>query len=219
MSHYLDINSSFEALVRARRSANNFDEAVKISRDELEQLFQLTKLAPSSYNLQHTHYAVVDDEQLKQDLKKAAFNQYKVGTSSAAIVVFGNKHAYKQAPQIYEGLLNLGIMSKQEYDQMIAMINGSYESGGEQYQREEAIRNASLSAMLFMLIAKDKGWDTCPMIGFDPTAVSKLLNAPGHLVPVIMITIGKEKTSKPRPRGYRKPVAEFVSYDKFQTSL
>lgn len=212
----MDVNSGFEALVRARRSANNFDENVKIPREELEQLFQLTKLAPSAYNLQHAHYAVVDDEELKLLLKKAAYNQYKVGTSSAAIVVFGDKHAYKHAPEIYEGLLNLGVMNKQEYDQTIAMINDSYESGGEQFRRDEAIRNASLSAMLFMLIAKDKGWDTCPMIGFDPGAVSNLLNAPDHLVPVMMITIGKEKTSKPRPRGYRKPVGEFVSYGKFQ---
>lgn len=216
MSQHLDFNNSFEALVRSRRSANNFDENVKISRTELEQLFQLTKLAPSAYNLQHAHYAVVDDTELKLQLKEAAYKQYKVGTSSAAIIVFGDTHAYKQAPHIYEGMLNLGIMSKQEYDQMIEMITRTYESGGEQYQREEAIRNASISAMLFMLIAKNKGWDTCPMIGFDPAAVSKLLNAPDHLVPVLMITLGKEQTSKPRPRGYRKPVSEFVSYGKFQ---
>jgi putative NAD(P)H nitroreductase len=216
MSHHSEVENSLETVVRARRSANNFDESVQISRAELEQLFQLTKLAPSAYNLQHTHYAVVDDKALKQQLKEAAYNQYKVGTSSAAIVVFGDKHAYKQAPQIYEGLLNLGVMSKQEYDQLIAAINSAYEGGGEIYQQEEAIRNASLSAMLFMLLAKDKGWDTCPMIGFDPAAVAKTLNAPNHLVPVLMITIGKEKTSNQRPRGYRKPVAQFVSYGKFQ---
>ena len=70
--------------------------------------------------------------------------------------------------------------------------------------------------MLFMLIAKDKGWDTCPMIGFDAEAVAKLLHAPENLVPVMIITIGVEKTSNRRPRGYRKPIGEFVSYGAFQ---
>ena len=32
---------------------------------------------------------------------------------------------------------------------------------------DEAIRNASLSAMTFMYAAKYYGYDTCPMIGFD----------------------------------------------------
>jgi len=69
--------------------------------------------------------------------------------------------------------------------------------------------------MQFMLIAKDKGWDTCPMIGYDPDKVRSALNVPDHLVPVMMITIGKEDTSSQRPRGYRKPVHEFVTFQSF----
>lgn len=81
--------------------------------------------------------------------------------------------------------------------------------------RDEAIRNAGLSAMLLMLIAKDKGWDTCPMIGFDSEALAKALNIPDSYVPVLLITIGKEDTSRQNPRGYRKPLGEFVSYNSF----
>ncbi|MGV2686352.1 nitroreductase family protein, partial [Clostridium perfringens] len=76
-----------------------------------------------------------------------------------------------------------------------------------------AIRNASLSAMLLMMVAKDKGWDTCPMIGFDPAALQKELDIPDAYVPAMLIAIGKEDARKPRPRGYRKPVLEFVSYN------
>lgn len=216
MSIATAVNSiNFETVIRERRSANNFDETVRISRAELEEIFTLTKLAPSASNLQHTHYVVVDEEPLKSKLKGAAYNQYKVGSSSAAIVVFGDKHAYKNAPQIYEGLQHLGILSKQEYDQTIEQINAGHE-GRDAFQRDEAIRNGSLSAMLFMLVAKSKGWDTCPMIGFDADAVAKLLNAPDNLVPVLIITIGIEKTNHKRPRGYRKPLGEFVSYGTFQ---
>ncbi|QGQ94053.1 nitroreductase family protein [Paenibacillus psychroresistens] len=215
MNQSVASSASFETVIKERRSANNFDETIKITRAELEEIFTLTKLAPSASNLQHAHYVVVDELPLKEELKAAAYNQHKVGTSAAAIVVFGDKFAYKNAPQIYEGLRDLGVLSKQEFDQTIASINSGYENQ-DAFQRDEAIRNASLSAMLFMLVAKDKGWDTCPMIGFDPAAVSKLLNAPDHLVPVMIITIGVEKTSHKRPRGYRKPLGEFVSYGSFQ---
>jgi putative NAD(P)H nitroreductase len=69
--------------------------------------------------------------------------------------------------------------------------------------------------MQFMLVAKDKGWDTCPMIGYDPVKVQEILNIPEHFVPVMMITLGKEDESGQRPRGYRKPIGQFVSYNGF----
>ncbi|MEC2491539.1 nitroreductase family protein, partial [Bacillus cereus] len=32
-----------------------------------------------------------------------------------------------------------------------------------------------------------------------------------HIVTVLMITIGNSDTTKTRPRGYRKPISEFVT--------
>ncbi len=95
------------------------------------------------------------------------------------------------------------------------MVNDTisfYESRGEEFQRDEAIRNASLSAMLFMLAAKEKGWDTCPMIGFNQEEIKNLLKIDEQFEVALMITIGKEKLSSRKPRGYRKPVSEFVTY-------
>ncbi|MFC4303628.1 nitroreductase family protein [Cohnella boryungensis] len=207
--------SEFENLVKSRRSAMKFIPNVEIAEQELNEMFSLAKFAPSAFNLQHTHYSVVKDRELKQKLYEAANKQYKVLTSSAVILVLGNPKAYRDVGPLNEGMLNLGIMSKQEYDMTVESVLSFHEERGEAFQREEAIRNASLSAMLFMLIAKDKGWDTCPMIGFDPAAVGEALNLPDGYVPAMMITIGKEDTASLRPRGYRKPVGEFVSYNAF----
>jgi putative NAD(P)H nitroreductase len=68
--------------------------------------------------------------------------------------------------------------------------------------------------MLFMMAAKDKGWDTCPMIGFNQDEVKKILKLNDQYEPVLMITLEKEKIESRRARGYRKPVSEFVSYIK-----
>ena len=83
---------------------------------------------------------------------------------------------------------------------------------GLDFQRDEAIRNASLSAMMFMMAAKEKGWDTCPMIGFDSEAVKQILNIDEQYEVVMMITIGKEKVERRKPSGFNKPVREFVTY-------
>jgi len=208
--------SELKKIIEERRSANNFIEGVKIPDKDFTEIFELLKLAPSCFNIQHSNYLVVTDEEKKEQLRKAAFNQYKVHTASAAILVLGDKLAYKNAENIYSGMLNLGIMSKLDYDNIVRDINNLYEGRGEDFQRSEAIRNTSLSAMMFMLIAKDKGWDTCPMIGFNQEEVRQIFNIPENYEIALMITMGKEDSSKTRMRGYRKPVGEFVSFNSFE---
>lgn len=101
-------SSSVEEIVKMRRSANNFDSNVKIPRREIEEMFELAKFAPSAFNLQHAHYVVVDEPELKLKVKEAAYGQHKVGTASAAIIVLGDLEAYTDAERIYEGMLHLG---------------------------------------------------------------------------------------------------------------
>ncbi|TQR20397.1 nitroreductase family protein [Psychrobacillus vulpis] len=204
--------TEFIELVKSRRSASNFLKENSMTQKDFKEIFELVKLAPSAFNLQHTKYLVVTDPEVKEQLKTAANGQYKVQAASAVILVLGNKLAYKNTAAINEGLLMLGIVNKQEYDFMVEDTVSLYETRGEAFQRDEAIRNASLSAMMFMLVAKDKGWDTCPMIGFDPEETKKILGISNQYEPVLMITIGKEKLESRKPRGYRKPVGEFVSY-------
>lgn len=207
--------SDLTTLIKSRRSANLFIEGIEIPDQDLNDIFNEVKYAPSAFNLQHTHYVVVKDPNIKHKVYEAANKQHKILTASAVIVVLGNKQAYEDIGRMNEGFLNLGVIDKLEYDMTVESVTNFYEAGGETFMRDEAIRNASLSAMLMMMVAKDKGWDTCPMIGFDPDVLQKDLSIPDSYVPAMLIAIGKEDVRKPRPRGYRKPVLEFVSYNQF----
>lgn len=204
--------ADFINIIESRRSANNFIEGEHITKEALKEIFDLVKLAPSCFNIQHTHYLVINDKEEKEKLRQLAFGQYKVHTASAAILVLGDKLAYKEAEKVYSGMNSLGILSDEDYREMLASIQGLYEERGTDFQRDEAIRNASLSAMLFMLIAKEKGWDTCPMIGFESEKMREAFQIPEQYELVMLITIGKASTKNQRLRGYRKTVDEFVSF-------
>ncbi len=204
------------SIISERRSASNFIEGVKIPAEDFNKIFDQLRLAPSCFNLQHAHYLVVTDTEQKEKLRQVAFNQYKIHTASAAILVLGDIDAYKKAENIYSGMLNLGIYKDFEYTKMLQDITGLYESRGIDFQNDEAIRNASLSAMIFMLLAKDLGWDTCPMIGFDSDKMKELFHIPDNLKPVLLISMGKEDETKKRMRGYRKPIGEYVTFQSFK---
>lgn len=202
----------FSKLIDKRRSANNFIKEVKMTEDDIRPILEDVKLTPSAFNLQHTEYIVVMNEDIKEKVREAAFGQYKVHSASAVILVLGDKEAYKQTAAISQGMVDLGIITDYELQNLINDNANFYEERGAQFMKEDAIRNASLSAMLFMLAAKNRGWDTCPMIGFDQEKMRALFNVPDTHEIALMMTIGKEKESSRGLRGYRKPVEEFVTY-------
>ena len=201
----------FVKLIEKRRSANNFMKGVVMTEQELKPIFNDVKLAPSAFNLQHTEYITVLDPGVKERLHMAA-GQYKVHSAAAVIIVTADRYAYKQTKRLNEGLKSLGVIDGCQLEQMVKDNTSFYERRGEAFMKEEAIRNASLSAMLFMLAAKNRGWDTCPMIGFDQQRVREALRIPSTHEVVLMIAIGKEKEESRPLRGYRKPVNEFVTF-------
>jgi putative NAD(P)H nitroreductase len=202
----------FAKLIDKRRSANNFIEGIKMSEEDIRPILEDVKLAPSAFNLQHANYIVVLDEEKKEKVREAAYGQYKVHSASAVILVLGDKEAYKNTANLNQGMVDLGIINACELENIVNENAKFYEERGEEFMKEEAIRNASLSAMLFMLAAKNRGWDTCPMIGFDQQQMGALFNVPETHEIALMMTIGKEKESSRRLRGYRKPVEEFATY-------
>jgi len=202
----------FTKLIDKRRSANNFIDGIVMTEDDIRPILEDVKLAPSAFNLQHTEYIVVLDQELKEKVREAAYGQYKVHSASGVILVLGDKEAYKQTGHISQGMVDLGIITDCELENLIEDNAKFYEERGEAFMKEDAIRNASLSAMLFMLAAKNRGWDTCPMIGFDQQQMRALFNVPATHEIVLMMTIGKEKENSQRLRGYRKPVEEFATY-------
>ncbi|MGN7476949.1 nitroreductase family protein [Solibacillus silvestris] len=207
---------NFEELVKSRHSAVNFLENEQMTEEDFKNIFELTKTAPSAYNLQFTNYLVITNKDKKEKVKELSYHQYKIHTASAVVIVMGNKNSIEmpEAEKIYGPLKMLKIMDEVDYETTMNMIKG-YSDGlkGEQGALNlELSLNAGLHAMLFMLSAKHYGFDTCPMHVHNVDELRKEFNIPDHLEPVMMITVGKS-VDKVRARGYRKPVGEFVNFN------
>jgi nitroreductase len=86
--------------------------------------------------------------------------------------------------------------------------------GKEQLQRDEAMRSCGIAGQTIMLAAKAMGYDSCPMIGFDPFKVAEIINPPSDHVIGFMITVGK--AVKPAwPKGGQLALSEVVVQDRF----
>jgi nitroreductase len=86
--------------------------------------------------------------------------------------------------------------------------------GKEQLQRDEAMRSCGIAGQTLMLAAKAMGYDSCPMIGFDPEKVAEIIHLPEDHVLGFMITVGKA-LNPARPRGGQLPLTDVVIKNQF----
>ena len=197
----------FSQIVTERRSVKSYDPDAAITDAELSALFEQVVHTPSAFNLQHWGFVVVRDPEVKAKMQELAWGQPQVGASSAAILVTGKLDAHGDAAEIFAET------PAAVQEQMLPMIEGFY-TGKDQLMRDEAFRSASMAAMTLMLAAKDQGFETGPMIGFDQEGMAKLLGLPDNQVVVMLIVLGKGETPA-RDRAYRRPLHEVVKFDHF----
>ena len=151
---------------------------------------------------------VVQDKALRQQLRAAAWDQAQVTEASLLVIIAADLKSWDKQPERYwrnapEATRNW----------LVGAIRQFYQ-GREQVQRDEAMRSAGLAAQTLMLAAKAMGYDSCPMIGFDPEAVAKLINLPADHVIGLMVAVGKAKEPA-RERGGQLPIEEVVVRDRF----
>jgi nitroreductase len=126
-------------------------------------------------------------------MRAASWNQAQVSDASVVIVLCADLLAWKKDPARY-----WKNAPKAAQDYLIPAIIEAYE-GQDQFQRDEAIRSCAMAAQTIMLASKAMNYDSCPMIGFVPEQIAKIINLPEDHVIVMMVVIGKAlKPANPR---------------------
>lgn len=197
--------------IRSRRSIKSFDPDHEIDDATLAEIFELVTRAPSSFNLQHWRFVVVRDPARKDQLKAASYGQKHVGEASAVVVVAAKPGAHEDADRVQQH-----VPDANQREDLTKLIHGFY-AGKPEFQRDEAIRSASLAAMTLMLVAQARGLATCPMIGFDPRQVTDIVGLKEGCFPVMLVVLGKA-AGEPFPTS-RLPLGEVVSLETFSNQL
>ena len=196
-----------EAIVK-RRAIKAFDPHHRFTEAETAKLMALAMLSPTAFNIQNWRFVIVTDPVLRQQIRAVSWNQAQVEEASLLIVFTADLKAWAKEPQRY-----WQHAPKAVADILVPAI-GHYYQGSEQVQRDEAMRSCGMAAMTVMLAAKEMGYDTCPMDGFDFDAVAKLLNLPADHIPTMFVVVGKA-LKEASPRGGQLTMAEVVNYNKF----
>lgn len=187
--------------IEQRRSVKHYQTGHTIPAADKTKLQELAMLSPTSFNMQNWRFVWVEDAEVRQQLLGAAWNQAQVTDASAVLVLCADLGAYANNPARY--WVNA---PEPVQEALVPMIKPFYD-GKPELQRDEAMRSVGIASQTLMLAAKAMGYDTCPMIGFDPEQVAEIINLPENHVIGMMLTIGVAKQPA-NPRGGSIPKAE-----------
>jgi len=194
--------------IEHRRSVKHYDPNHVMPGADFARLIQLAKLSPSSFNIQNYRFVNVKDKELRKQIRAVAWDQAQITDASVLLAVCADLNAHKDNPARYWQHVPAEVR-----DFMVANVTPFYE-GKSQLTRDEGIRSSAFAGMAIMLAAAEMGYETGALIGFDPVAVSKILNVPDNIVLSYLLVIGKP-TKVAWPRGERLPDSEVVITDHF----
>ncbi len=194
--------------IQARRSIKAYDPQHRMSDAEINRLLGLAMLSPTAFNIQNWRFVAVRNQELRKQIRAASWDQAQVTDASLLVILTADTKSWEKEPSRYWKDAPQPVR-----DYLVPAI-GQYYAGRDQVQRDEAMRSCGMAAMTLMLAAKEMGYDSCPMDGFDFDAVGKLINLPQDHVIAMFVAIGKG-VKDPWPRGGQLAMGEVVITDKF----
>lgn len=194
----------------SRHSVKLYDPNAHISQEELTELLEMAGRAPSAWNLQQWHFLVFHGKEVQEKLLPIAYNQQQIVDASAVICILGDLEANLNIDPVFDPQVETNEITPELKDILAGQINGVYKRA--EYPRDGAVLNSSLAAMQFMLAARAKGYDTCPIGGFNASGLVDKFNVSERYLPTMLITIGT-KLQEGRPTD-RLPIERLVTYAK-----
>lgn len=151
---------SAEALDQIFREARSYNGWLEkdVDNDQLQSIYELMKMGPTSANMQPSRIVWAKSEEAKRTLADCASE--------------GNKKKILTAPVV--AIIGYDIDFHEELPWLFPHTDAkSWFEGDEEGRKLGAFRNGSLQGAYLMIAARALGLDCGPMSGFDNAAVDK----------------------------------------------
>lgn len=154
--------SQWKELLKSSRSSRGYDENRKVSRTELEQMVDCARYTPSTMNLQPLRYRLVHEAQEVETLQ--SLTKWAGALKELHLPREGHR------PPAFVLIC---------HDTQIAAATPGF------------LRDVGIVSQTILLSAKVMGLGGCALGAFSEEEVSRALNLPEHVKPMLVLAIGK----------------------------
>ena len=203
----------FNELMRKRRSVNFFDPDKPVDQAVLEKIVEEASMAPSGFNLQPWNLLVVRSPEVKQRLRKIAWDQPKIEQAPVVLVLLADKDGWRPEHPVMEKAWQDQIDLGYTRSEMREWFDGAARRlfGSDEGSLTFAVRNSCFFGMALMLAAVDAGLHSHPISGFDHEAMVAELGIPHNFVVPMLLAVGHfDQNQTLGPAKWRKSFREIV---------
>ncbi|SKA02681.1 nitroreductase family protein [Selenihalanaerobacter shriftii] len=183
--------------IQKRRSIRSFNQD-KVSKEDIDQILEAGRLAPSGTNLQPWRFVVVESEEMRDRLKDCTLDF--VAEAPVVIACCVDKNSIKNRKRRIVELHKAGAFKGTELEK----IDTSKYKGKKMDEVEiknYLYLNCTIAIEHMILQATELGLGSCWIMMFNKTKTRELLELDNNLELVSLIPIGYyDENPAPRPR-------------------
>lgn len=153
------MNKSIEEIFLKERTCYNFDSGKYVEKSLLKEIYDIMKMGPTSANSSPLRMVFVESDLAKDKL--------------VSCVMDGNVKNIISAPLTVIFAYDIKFYNKMDRLFSHNPSMASFFSSDDSIAAETAIRNSTLQAAYFMVVARSKGLSCAPMSGFDANKINK----------------------------------------------
>jgi nitroreductase len=183
-----------------RQAEKTFDPEKKVSAENLDQILESIRMAPTSYGLQTFHLYVVTNSEFKEKMFAAGYNQQQFLDASHILVFTSKTNVQERIEQYVELASNGNPAIKEKLSGYADMMRGTFANKSTDEINTWAKKQAYIALGFAMAACAELHVDSCPMEGFNASEFNKILNLPDDQDTAVVLPIGHRKEEPHRPK-------------------
>lgn len=178
------------AALNWRYATKIYDPSKKVSREDLMTILESARLAPSSIGLEGWKFIVVENPEIRAQLREASYGQPKVTDATYIVVIARRTDGENLAQELVTRAAKQQGVTEESLDGLRKMAEGG--AGKPQPELDAWLRAQTFIPLGIMIeTAALLKIDGGPMEGFDPAKVDEILGLSAkHLKSTSMFAIG-----------------------------
>lgn len=199
-----------------RYAVKVFDSSKNVSAEDLHTILESGRLSPSSFGTEPWHFIVVENPDLRKQLRAVSFDQEKVTDAPHIIVICARTDVREAIPsELIARTASTQGVTEADLAGLRGMVEGSMLEKTDEELRSWAKAQTYLPLGIMIETAAMLGIDSGPMEGFDAVKVDDLLGlTKQHLTATTMLAIGYRgddpAAKRPKVRRSFEEVVTFI---------
>jgi nitroreductase len=159
-----------------RYATKKFDATKKISSEDLNSLKEAVRLAASSYGLQPYKVVIVENPEIREQLKAAAYGQTQITDSSQLFIFANDLNAGPESVAAYiQNISETRGIPTEALGGFADMMNGVISNLSQDAKNIWTAKQTYIALGTLLAAAAELKIDATPMEGFNPAAFNEIL--------------------------------------------